>query len=157
LHSLLAKGQKSHEYPSCREISHKCWIYALPKPAGNRSFGLLIGGPCLVVGAWHYWTGVSGHVAWLIVAAAFLLPAWLMPRVLSPLRRGWLRFGHVLSLIISPIMLGLIYVTAIIPVGLMTRVFGKDLLSIKRQPTASTYWVQREVGIRTPQSLKDQF
>lgn len=105
----------------------------------------------------HYWVSGSGFVVWTIVAAAFLLPAWLMPRVLAPLRRLWLKFGHVLSLVISPIILGLIYVTAIIPVGLLTRLFGKDLLSLKLEPAAATYWVKREVGTQTPQSLKDQF
>ena len=68
-----------------------------------------------------------------------------------------MKFGHLLSLIVSPIVLGLIYVTTIFPVGLLTRVFGKDLLSLRLQPSASTYWVKREVGTPTSQSLKDQF
>jgi hypothetical protein len=117
----------------------------------------LIGAVCLVVGALHYRASGTGYVGWVIVAAALLLSAWLMPRVLAPLRRGWLKFGHVLSLIVSPIMLGLIYITAIVPVGLLMRGFGKDPLSIKLRPAASTYWIKRQVETQTPQSLKDQF
>lgn len=127
------------------------------KSAGNRSFGLLIGGICLVVGGLHYWASGSGYIVWVIVAAAFLLPAWLMPRVLAPLRRLWLKFGHVLSLVVSPIILGLIYITAIVPVGLATRLFGKDLLSLKHSAETPSYWVKRDAGVATPQSLKDQF
>jgi len=76
-----------------------------------------------------------------------------MPRVFAPLRRLWLKFGHLLGLIVSPVALGLIYVTTIFPVGLLTRAFGKDLLSLKLQPSASTYWVKPEAG--TPPAIAE--
>jgi hypothetical protein len=110
-----------------------------------------------VIGALHYWATGGGFFWWAIAAAIFLVPAWLMPRVLAPLKRLWLKFGHVLSLVISPIVLGLIYVTAIVPVGLLIRLFGKDLLSLKHSSATPSYWIKREAGTLTPQSLKDQF
>jgi hypothetical protein len=112
---------------------------------------------CCVIGAAHFWATGGGFFWWAIAAAAFLVPAWLMPRILAPLKRLWLKFGHVLSLIISPVVLGLIYVSAIVPVGLLTQLFGKDLLSLKHSATAPSYWIKRNAGTPTPQSLKDQF
>jgi hypothetical protein len=53
--------------------------------------------------------------------------------------------------------LGFMYVVAMIPVGLLIRISGKDLLSLKRDSSASSYWIKRTAGGPAPESLKDQF
>ena len=80
-----------------------------------------------------------------------------MPRLFAPLKRYWLKLGTVLSLVIGPIVLAITYVLAIIPVGTLVRLFGKDLLSLKLDQRANSYWIKRERGGPAPGSLKDQF
>lgn len=87
----------------------------------------------------------------------FLTASLLVPRLLAPLRRLWLKFGLLLNRIISPIFLGLVYLLAIVPVGGLVRLCGKDLLSLKHDPTAGSYWVGRDHRCATAKSLKDQF
>jgi hypothetical protein len=40
--------------------------------------------------------------------------------------------------------------------GLALRLFGKDLLRLRRDPSAATYWIAREEPTR-PDAMKDQF
>jgi hypothetical protein len=87
----------------------------------------------------------------------FLIVSLLMPRVLAPLKRLWIRLGHVLHVVVGPVVLGLSYVVAIVPVGLITRMFGKDLLAQRWDRSADTYWHKRPAGGPTPDSLRDQF
>jgi hypothetical protein len=80
-----------------------------------------------------------------------------MPRLLAPLKRIWLRLGGSLHALVSPVVLGLTYLFAVIPIGTLARLLGKDLLSLKRDPSTASYWIRRDHGGPTPDSLKDQF
>lgn len=127
------------------------------KPASNRSFGFLIVAVLAFVGALRFWAAHEGYVAWLIAAAFFLGVSLLMPRLLFPLKRLWLKLGAVLHVIISPIVLGLLYVFAILLVGSLVRIFGKDLLSLKKDAAAASYWIRRDPPGPSPESLTNQF
>src|ERR1700758_5136327 len=61
---------------------------------GNRSFGLLIGGVLLLVAGLHYWKDRPDFFVWLIIGSAFVAVALLLPHILAPLRRLWLKLGH---------------------------------------------------------------
>jgi hypothetical protein len=125
--------------------------------ASSRSFGLLIGGVCLALAALSYWARGHLNPYWTSVGTVFLIVSLLMPRVLAPLKRLWIRLGHVLHVVVGPVVLGLSYMVAIVPVGLITRMFGKDLLAQRWDRSADTYWHKRPAGGPTPDSLRDQF
>ena len=123
----------------------------------NRSFGLLIGGVLLLVAAHHYWKERPDFFVWLIVGLVLVAVALLMPRTLAPLRRLWLKLGHLMSIVISPIILALMYLLAIVVTGILIRLFGKDLLSLKLKPEAASYWIKRNPPGPELKSLADQF
>jgi hypothetical protein len=109
----------------------------------NQSFGLLIGGVLLLVAGLHYWKDRPDFFIWLIIGLVFVEVALLMPLILAPLRRLWLKLGHLMSIAVSPIILALMYVLAIVVTGILIRPIGKDLLSLKLKPEASSYWIKR--------------
>ena len=45
----------------------------------------------------------------------------------------------------------------IVSVGLLARLFGKDLLSLKRDAAATSYWIKRDPPGPSPGSLTRQF
>jgi len=67
----------------------------------------------------------------------------------------WFKFGLLLHKIINPIIMGLMFYLTIMPIGLIMRISGKDILNLKIDKTASTYWITRESPERD--SLKNQF
>jgi hypothetical protein len=123
----------------------------------NRSFGLLIGGVLLLVAGLHYWKDRPDFLVWLAIGSVFVAVALLMPHILAPLRRLWLKLGHLMSIVISPIILALMYVLAIVVTGVLIRLFGKDLLSLKLKPEAASYWITRNPPGPELKSLADQF
>jgi hypothetical protein len=80
-----------------------------------------------------------------------------MPRLLAPLKQLWLKLGALLNLVVAPVVLGLVYALVILPAGVLVRLFGKDLLSLRRDPSAVTYWIKRDMTALRPESLRDQF
>ena len=123
----------------------------------NRSFGLLIGGVLLLVAGLHYWKDRPDFLVWLIAGATFVAVALFVPRTLAPLRWLWLKLGHLMSVVISPIILALMYVLAIVGTGVLIRLFGKDLLSLKLKPDEASYWIKRNPPGPEFKSLADQF
>jgi Saxitoxin biosynthesis operon protein SxtJ len=59
--------------------------------------------------------------------------------------------------VVNPIVLGLIFLTTIVPIGLIMRACGHDPLRLKRDPQASTYWVKREPPGPAPETMINQF
>lgn len=127
------------------------------KGSSNRSFGLVFAVVFLAVGCLPLVSG--GYLRWWAVAtaAAFGAIALLAPRFLEWPNWLWLRFGLFLHRVVSPVALALIFYGAVLPTGLLLRVFGKDLLRLRRQPQARSYWIDRSPPGPPPASLKDQF
>jgi hypothetical protein len=127
------------------------------RTASSRSFGYLIAAVLALVGGLHYWAQGQGHIGWFVAAVPFLAIAIAMPRLLLPLKRLWLKLGHVLHAVVSPVILGALYVFSIVSVGLLLKLFGKDILSLKRNPAAASYWIRREPPGPDAASLRNQF
>jgi len=50
--------------------------------------------------------------------------------------------------------MGLVYFTTVVPVGLIMRLMGKDLLQKKMDADAKSYWIERKQPVG---SMKNQF
>lgn len=85
---------------------------------------------------------VSRGTMWLLLAT---LGVALLLGVIKPrLFRGFYRVGMTVSFYIGQvvgwIVLTLIFLLVLTPLGLLLRLMGKDLLKLKRDPSAKTYW-----------------
>jgi uncharacterized membrane protein len=123
----------------------------------NRSFGLLFVAVFVLLCARAYWQGRPTCILWAGLATVFLFISLALPRVLAPLRRGWLRIGQILGRIINPLVLAVVYAAVIIPVGGLMRLFHRDALARSRAPAAASYWIKRTGQKISIDSLKDQF
>ncbi len=83
--------------------------------------------------------------------------AFAAPQVLAPLNRLWFKLGLLLHKIVNPIVLGIMFYVVVTPTGLIMRLLGKDLLRLKRDPAAASYWIERTPPGPKPESLGDQF
>jgi hypothetical protein len=126
------------------------------KSPSNRKFGLTFAAVSLIFAVIAHFPSPAFYVFGTLTIV-FLAVSLLVPRLLAPLKRLWLGCGLRLNRIVGPIILSLVYLFAIIPVGALIRLFGKDLLSLKHHSSASSYWVRRKSGGATAESLKDQF
>jgi len=125
--------------------------------SSNRSFGVVFAVVFLIIAGWPLISG--GAVRWWAagVAALFGLAAWLAPAILAAPNRWWLRFGLLLGKIVSPVALGLLFYLVFAPVGFLMRLAGKDPLRMRREPSAASYWIQREPPGPPPDSMTNQF
>jgi hypothetical protein len=128
---------------------------ALPS---NRKFGGLFTAIFAIAAAYFYFFAASGRVALVLaaLAALFAVATIAAPSLLAPLNRLWFQLGLLLGKIVSPLVLGSIFFLLITPVSLISRLFGRDELKMKKR-TVSSYWVEREPPGPAPESFRNQF
>ncbi len=125
--------------------------------ASPRSFGALFAVVFAIIALAPLLTG--GDVRWwsLITAVVFGALALIAPALLQPLNAVWLKIGAVLHMIVTPLVMGVLFVVAVVPTALMVRLLGKDSLRLKRDPAKTTHWIDREPPGPEPESLRQQF
>ena len=77
------------------------------------------------------------------------------PEILLPLNKLWMRFGLVLAMLVSPIVLGAIFFGLFTPIALVMRLIGRDELRLKFNKKPS-HWIVRKETIKSD-SFKHQF
>lgn len=122
-----------------------------------RAFGWLMAGVAALVGLWALWKGKAWMPWPFAIALAFVLATVLRLRVLDGLNRGWMALAVLLGRIVTPLVMGLIYFGLVTPLGLLMRLTGKDPMQRRFDPSASTYWVEREPKGPDPATMERQF
>ena len=92
----------------------------------------------------------------LILSGTFFLVSIAIPKSLSRITKLWLRFGDILGRVVSPITLGLVFFILIAPIGMLTRLFGRDELLLKKKNKKS-YWLARQKTDEKFNSFEKQF
>ena len=123
------------------------------KIGSNRSFGLVFFVVFLLIGLYPLTNGNEIILSFLVFSAFFLVLGLLNSRLLSPLNKLWFRFGILLGKIISPLIMAIIFFSVVTPIGLIMRLFNKDILNLKYNKEKS-YWVDKN-GLKI--KMKNQF
>jgi len=127
------------------------------KLGSEKSFGLVMAAAFGLIGAWQVWRGREWGWWALGLATAFLVLAFLAPRLLRPLNWLWFQFGLLLHKITNPLIMGLLFFVAVLPIGLLMRALGKRPLSLSYDPAAKSYWIERAPPGPSGESYKNQF
>ena len=127
--------------------------------SSDRSFGLVMAACFGIVGLFPLLHAPVSAIRWwaLAIAAAFLALALLRTAPLRPLNRWWLKLGLLLSKVVSPIVLMLLFYATVTPIGLLMRAAGKDPMRLRRDSGAASYWIPREPPGPAPESMNSQF
>jgi hypothetical protein len=123
------------------------------KISSNRSFGIVFFIVFLLIAL--YPLIYSGEIrVWSAIISLILLALGVLnSKILTPLNKLWFKFGIFLSKIISPLIMGIIFFLVVTPIGLIMRIFGKDVLNLKYNKNQS-YWIEK----KDPKSkMKNQF
>ena len=126
------------------------------KMGSERGFGLVMAVVFAIIGLLPLISGGALRVWSLAVGAAFLGFAILYPRALRPLNVLWFKFGILLGKIVTPVVMAVLFVTTVVPTGLIIRALGKDGLRLKRQ-VGKSHWILRPEPGPKKGSMRDQF
>ncbi len=127
------------------------------RAGSDRSFGLVFATLLAVVALYPAFVGGPIRFWALIAAAPFLVFGLFRPSLLRPLNIAWLRFGLLLGRVVNPLVMLVIYLLCILPIGLILKLAGKDLLKLRPDRTLDSYWIPRSPPGPSAESLEEQF
>lgn len=142
---------------SCVAAHDQLTAYRKTPMGSNRNFGLTFGLVLLLIGVWP-WLRHGEPVRWwaLVASVAFTGSALFAAGILEPLNRIWFKFGLALHKLVSPVVMGVLFFGAVLPMGLLLKLAGKDPLRLGSTGEAS-YWIPRAPPGPQAGSLNQQF
>ena len=115
-----------------------------------RRFGWLVGGVGLAIAlgaAWRGgWTATPVAVVAGSLGAALVALGTAAPRALRGVYTAWMLGALALGFVMTRVILTLAFVLVFVPVGLLFRAIGRDVLAQRPDPDAETYWIARASG-----------
>ena len=119
----------------------------------NKNFGIVFFVVFFLIAIFPLTNSGEIRIWSLIISFIFLILGVLKSKILTPLNNLWFKFGIFLGKIVSPLVMGVIFFFVVTPIGLLMRLFGKDLLNLKYNSNKS-YWIEKS----GPKSkMKNQF
>ena len=123
------------------------------KISSNRSFGIVFFVVFLIVAIYPLINNANLRIWSLVISLIFLILGLINSKFLTPLNKLWFKFGLLLGKLISPIIMGIIFFFVVTPIGLIMKIFGKDILNLKKN-NAKSYWIEKKGPIS---KMKNQF
>ena len=123
------------------------------KIPSNKSFGIVFFILFLIISLWPLLNSGNVRIWSLLLSLIFLILGILNSRILTPFNKIWMKFGILLGNVVSPIIMVIVFFLVITPIGLLMRIFKKDLLNLKFNKNYS-YWIEKKGPLS---KMKDQF
>jgi hypothetical protein len=127
------------------------------RQSSDGAFGFVM---AIVFGAIGFWPILYSQSVrgWAVgTSAGFALVSLTFPIALRPLNLLWTRIGLLLHRIINPLVTAVLFYSVFVPTGLLLRLFGKDMLRLRIDRDAQTYWIPREPPGPAPHTITNQF
>ena len=126
------------------------------KIGSNRSFGIVFSIFFTLIFVYLLWSTQELNKTFFILAIVFLILGYLNSSLLTPLNILWFKFGILLSVVISPLIMSLIFFCVVTPLAILAKIVKKDFLNLdkKKNNNKKSHWIDKE---NYKNSMKDQF
>jgi hypothetical protein len=122
-----------------------------------REFGLTVGGILVILGLIALWRHKGSWPYLLVPGAALVILGLTVPAALLPFQKAWMAFAVVIGYFMSRVILVLLFYAVITPIGVIARLFGKDMLDERIDKSRPSYWKVRNVSSKDKKSYENQF
>jgi hypothetical protein len=122
------------------------------KQKDNITFGVLLFIFFFIISFYPLKSGGVIKIWSVAFSLAFLIITIVRPKLFNFFNKLWIEFGILLGKIVSPIVMGIIFLFVVTPVGIVVKILKKDIMSLKKK--TSSYWIDRK---NKPESMRKQF
>ena len=108
-----------------------------------RKFGLIIGAVLIAIVMLLIWKEKQSYDILMIFGVVLCVTSLILPVILKPFYFVWMTFAVILGWIMTRVILSLVFYGIITPIGLFSRLVGKEFLNLKLNKKENTYWKYR--------------
>lgn len=127
-----------------------------PNKKELKNFGLIWSAIFFVVAILPLMSGNDFRLWALIVSFVFSSISFSFPEIYEKTKfySAWIKFGEIIGKINSKIIIAFLFYFIFVPIGLLLKLFKKDLLSKKMDKSSESYFVERSAE---ESDMKNQF
>ena len=103
------------------------------KIGSNKSFGIVFSIFFTLIFVYLLWSTQELNKTFFILAIVFLILGYLNSSLLTPLNILWFKFGILLSVVISPLIMSLIFFCVVTPLAILAKIVKKDFLNLDKK------------------------
>ena len=118
------------------------------KDKKNKQFGYLFFFVLSFISIFIFFNSNKINYILISLSLIFLIITIFKPILFDRISNIWIKFGELLGMFISPLVMALIFFLFLTPLSLILRIMRKDLLNTKFSKQKS-YWIKREKNIGT--------
>ena len=122
-----------------------------------RDFGILIGFILLIIAGILFYKERESYELIILLGILFIGLGLGMPIILKPFYLVWMNFAVVLGWLMTRLILGLLFYVVVSPIGLISRLFGKEFLDLKTSSLNRSYWNYKDNESISHQNYEKQF
>jgi len=120
----------------------------------EKNFGIVFSIVFLLIALYPVLYGDDIRLWAVVVTFMLIVIAHYRSSLLVFPNKLWFKFGLMLGAVVAPVVMGIVYLVTVVPVGLVMKLMGRDLLNQKIDAEAKSYWLERKLPVG---SMKDQF
>ena len=121
-----------------------------------RKFGFTFGAVFAILALWLRANPPAPAILGALSAGTLAI-TFLRPGLLAVPARMWLRLGELLHRVVSPVILGIMYLVLFVPFGLARRLLGGDPLKRRYDARLASYWTPCAPRARKLDDFRQQF
>lgn len=122
-----------------------------------RNFGIVIGVAFAVIAGILFLYQKERYFYFLSCALLFFGLGIFFPLVLKPIQKLWMSLSVLMGWFMTRVILTIVFCLVVVPLGILIKILGKDLLNIKLDKSVNSYWVNIESVCLDKQSYENQF
>ena len=122
-----------------------------------RKFGITIGVILLIIAGFLFWKEKESSQILLTFGVTLCILGIVIPFILKPIYWVWMIFATILGWIMTRVILSLLFYIIVTPIGLISRLFGKEFLELKNISFNRSYWNYKDNDSISHQNYEKQF
>ena len=122
-----------------------------------RKFAITMCVAFFLIGGFLFIKGKNAYLTIWIISSIFLLSGLFLPKILKPIYIIWMVFANIMSWIMTRIILGILFFLVFTPMGLVSKIIGKEFVSLKWKIDKPTYWNYIVADDKTKRNYEQQF
>jgi hypothetical protein len=111
----------------------------------------------LVLGILFFLLKKRIFMVFLAISAFFAILAFLAPRLLKYIYIVSIRLAEPIGWLMSKVIFTVFFFIIVTPIGIILKIFGKDLLNLKFEKNVSSYWLKKEPKVFDKEHFERQF